>query len=173
LNDHALLWSGTAGSAVDLNPAGVDNSYAYATGGTRQVGYGSGTATGFNAHALLWSGTAASTIDLNPTGFGYSYALGTNDAQQVGFGSGFATGNNNHALLWSGTAGSLVDLGALLPAGTFLTSIATTVSGNTIYGYATDTAGNYHAIAWTVPEPTSAALAGVAALGLLARRRRT
>ena len=64
-----------------------------------------------------------------------------------------------------------MDLQSGMPA-TFTTSFASSISGDTIYGYATDTAGNYHAIAWTVsaPEPAGLALAGVAAVGLLGRR---
>ncbi|MGD1277616.1 MAG: PEP-CTERM sorting domain-containing protein [Tepidisphaeraceae bacterium] len=114
-NSHALLWSGTAASAVDLQPtnlSGYDQSYALGTNGTQQVGYGAGSGTGYNAHALLWSGTAGSAVDLNPTklaGFTASYALGTSGTQQVG--DGYDSGASNwHALLWSGTADSAVDL---------------------------------------------------------------
>ena len=62
---HALLWSGTAASAVDLNPVGFTFSEARGVFGGQQVGYGYGPATGgtFN-HALLWSGTAGSAVDL-------------------------------------------------------------------------------------------------------------
>jgi hypothetical protein len=64
-SEHAMLWSGTAASAVDLNPTdlgGVLTSYANATNGTEQVGFGQ-----FDpglANALLWSGTAASAVNL-------------------------------------------------------------------------------------------------------------
>ena len=73
---HALLWSGTAGSCVDLNPAGFYWSEAYGVSGGQQVGYGMGTATGpgHYPHALLWSGTASGYVDLNPSGFFQSYA---------------------------------------------------------------------------------------------------
>src|SRR5262245_23499760 len=37
---HALLWSGTAGSVVDLNPAGFTSTYAYSISGGQQVGEG-------------------------------------------------------------------------------------------------------------------------------------
>ncbi len=68
--EHALLWSGTAASAVDLNPSGIDLVYAYGISGGQQVGSGYGSATGgIIYHALLWSGTAASAVDLNPSGF--------------------------------------------------------------------------------------------------------
>src|SRR3954454_273955 len=34
---HAFLWSGTASSAVDLNPAGFTSTYAYSISGSQQV----------------------------------------------------------------------------------------------------------------------------------------
>jgi hypothetical protein len=62
---HALLWSGTAASVVDLNPAGFRSSWASDVSGGIQVGYGSGPATFEQQHALLWNGTAASAVDLH------------------------------------------------------------------------------------------------------------
>lgn len=47
---HAMLWNGTAGSAVDLNPtdvSGITTSYAYATDGSQQVGCGSSVSIGW------------------------------------------------------------------------------------------------------------------------------
>jgi hypothetical protein len=44
-NDHALLWSGTAESVVDLNPPGFTYSRAWGVSGSSQVGHGSGDAT--------------------------------------------------------------------------------------------------------------------------------
>ena len=85
-NAHALLWSGTAASMVDLNPTGFNNSYAWGNSVTNQVGYGSGIGSGNNDHALLWSGTAASAIDLHPSGFTRSYAHGVFGTRQVGEG---------------------------------------------------------------------------------------
>src|ERR1700722_15111910 len=66
---HAILWSGTAASAVDLNPVGTKNSEAIGVFGNQEVGDG-------DKGALLWYGTAASVVDLNPTDFGgYSGAV--------------------------------------------------------------------------------------------------
>ncbi|MEN6426746.1 MAG: PEP-CTERM sorting domain-containing protein [Phycisphaerales bacterium] len=62
---HAMLWSGTAESYVDLNPSGFLESSATGISGGQQVGGGVGTATGGEWHALLWSGTAESYVDLN------------------------------------------------------------------------------------------------------------
>src|ERR1044072_7039210 len=80
---HALMWSGSAASVKDLNPAGDSESYIEAISGGRQAGYGipSGAT---NSHALLWSGTAASVVDLHPAGFVSSSAEGISGNEQVG-----------------------------------------------------------------------------------------
>ncbi len=112
-DEHALIWSGTAASALDLNPtnlSGISNSDADAVSGNQQVGSGSGTGTGNNFHALLWNGTANSAVDLNPAGITNSIALGTNGTQQVGYTFGSESGNNDRANMWTGTADSAVEL---------------------------------------------------------------
>ncbi len=109
---HALLWTGSSASAVDLNPTNLpqffDTSYALATDGVQQVGQGEGASTGGNIHALLWSGTASTAVDLNPTdlpGINQSLAFGISGNQQVGFGWGAATGGLDHAILLDGLGG--------------------------------------------------------------------
>jgi hypothetical protein len=62
---HALLWSGTALSAVDLSPPGIPWSPATAVAGGRQVGWGAGPATNYYPRALLWSGSAESVVNLH------------------------------------------------------------------------------------------------------------
>lgn len=104
---HALLWTGTAASVVDLSagPAGI--GYATATDGAQQVGVVSGAIGG---DAALWSGTAASFVNLNPSGYDQSYALGVYGGLQVGYGN--PHGSTFNALLWRGTASSVTVLAA-------------------------------------------------------------
>jgi hypothetical protein len=116
VSTHAMLWNGTAGSAVDLNPtnlSGMTISYAYGTDGTQQVGCSDYGGLYYPGTALLWSGTASSAVDLNPTGLngiGACLAYGVYGSQQVGFGQTPGQGDQYHALLWTGTAASAVDL---------------------------------------------------------------
>ena len=107
-NEHASLWAGTAGSWVDLNPAGATDSYANAVSGNQQVGY---AAFGGTNHAGLWTGTAGSWVDLNPSGSSASEAYAISSNQQIGWAT---VGSAAHAGYWAGTAASFVDLN---PAG--------------------------------------------------------
>jgi hypothetical protein len=138
---HAALWKGSAASAVDLNPTGVQFSIAYATDGKHQVGIA-------DDHATLWTGSAASAVDLNPAGWASSAARAVLGSQEVGDGQRKANVFISHALIWSGTAASVVDLHRFLPAG-FTESFARAVDarGN-VGGSATDSAGTSHAILW-------------------------
>lgn len=135
---HALLWNGTAASAVDLNPAGSAASWAYGTDGAHQVGQA--FIGGAHGHAVLWNGTAASAVDLNPTDLAMpeSGAVAVSGNQQVGFGSSDSAAQP-HALLWQGTAGSAVDLN---PSG-FNSSFALATNGRQQVGY-----GQGHALLW-------------------------
>jgi len=139
---HAVLWSGTAASAVDLNPtniSGITFSIATSTNGVQQVGDGSGDSTGGDMHAMLWNGTAASAVDLNPTqlGIDISYAYGTSGNQQVGVGG-------DDALLWTGTAASAVDLNQSGHA-----SVADGTDGTHQVGWVSGDSGGEHAALWS------------------------
>ena len=140
---HAMLWTGTGGSYVDLNPSGFSESTGEGISGPQQVGGGSGSATGGQSHALLWSGTAGSFVDLNPSGFTESGGYGISGTQQVGIGE--TVGLNYHALLWSGTAGSYVDLN---PSG-FWYSQAMGISGTQQVGFGLATGSQRHALLWS------------------------
>ncbi len=145
---HALLWSGTGASAVDLNPAGYSSSTAYGVSGATQVGSGE-PAVVINlrstTHALLWNGTAASVVDLHPaTGFKSTYAVAVSGTAVAGYGYPTEDGTHEHALLWNGTAASILDLN---PPG-FTGSRALAVSGSSQAGWGYPPSGNPHAMLW-------------------------
>jgi hypothetical protein len=110
-SDRAILWTGTAASAVDLGPG-----LAYGTDGVHQVGWG------YNGHAMLWSGSAASAVDLKPANpaYGWAYAYGVGGNQQVGqieFVINQSGEFRYHACVWNGSAASMFDLTPDLTSG--------------------------------------------------------
>jgi hypothetical protein len=137
-------WSGTDGSAIDLNPFGFTSSTAIGTDGTQQVGQGI-PANNTNEHALLWYGSWVSAVDLNPRGFVASVASGTDRAEEVG--TGTRSDNTYQALLWTGSAASAIDLN---PAG-FSDSVANGTNGirQVGEGYGPSTGNYQHALLWT------------------------
>jgi hypothetical protein len=143
---HAIVWAGTAASAIDLNPAGFTASEALATNGVQQAGWAYGGVPALSQHAALWAGTAASFADLHPAGYSDSRVTALTSAQQVGdgwVGPMGAPGSIRHALVWSGTPESVVDLNPFLPAG-YTHAVATGIDafGNVVgYAYNTPTAG--------------------------------
>lgn len=105
--DHAALWSGTASSHIDVNPANAASSAIYAVGNDgKQGGY---AGIGNRPRAYLWSGSATGGVDLDPMipDTDGSYVYGCNDGQQVG---GLFGTLGQRAALWTGTAGSYVSL---------------------------------------------------------------
>jgi hypothetical protein len=97
---HALLWSGTADSVIDLNPSGYRRSAANGNDDRYQVGYGYNS--GFNTRALLWSGSADSAIDLHsilPATFQFSTAMSI--IGNTVYGQAYDTNSNWHAIVWS------------------------------------------------------------------------
>ncbi len=104
---HAMYMPPGASVAVDLNPAGVFESYAERCSGSQQVGYGWVSAVN-QYHALLWNGSASSVVDLNPAGYSYSRAEVTDGSQQGGAVNAGTGGVR--AAIWSGSASSVVHL---------------------------------------------------------------
>jgi uncharacterized membrane protein len=107
-NFHASLWSGSAASWVDLNPAEAFESQAFGVSSALQVGTAYLDLPVDSNHAALWSGTAASWVDLNPAGATESEAYGAGGDKQVGWANWPNIGGR--AMLWSGSAASWVDL---------------------------------------------------------------
>lgn len=122
---HALLWSQSAPSGIDLNPAGFNSSYAFGTDGLRQVGHAWNGLSGPYFHAILWSGNSSSAVDLHPFGYIMSDAIGIGGNQQVGS-ARIESSSFDHAMLWSGSAASAVDLN---PATVYVSSAAFATDG--------------------------------------------
>lgn len=102
---HAALWNGTAGSFVDLHPAGHVYSRCAAARGGVQGGWAN---AGNAEHAGRWAGSAGSWTDLHPAGYHGSRISGVDGSTSVGMALTLNT-FNSHAARWSGTAG-FVDL---------------------------------------------------------------
>lgn len=105
---HAVLLTGNALTAVDLNPPTAYYSMANCMDDTQQGGWAY-MPTGI--HAIVWNGSAASYADLNPSGYNFSYCYGVHGGEQVGYAqqqSYFITAS--HAYCWHGSATSGVDL---------------------------------------------------------------
>lgn len=151
----AVVWSGAADTAVNLNPPDSSTSQANGVYGGQQVGYGY-----VPSRALLWKGSADTKVELHPAGYDSSEASATNGVQQAG--SGFVGNASNsvahrHALLWSGSAESVVDLNQFLPPG-YTDAAATGIdaAGNVV-GWASkgpsDVPANVHAVMWKPVAP--------------------
>ncbi|MBY0263450.1 MAG: hypothetical protein K2Q20_13980, partial [Phycisphaerales bacterium] len=83
--DQATLWTGTAASAVYLNPPGIERGIALSTDGVNQSGAVSPNGVSL---AAVWSGTAASYVSIHPTtGFDDSTAYGVHRGKAVGTGT--------------------------------------------------------------------------------------
>jgi len=99
---HAMLWTGTAASAVDLHPAvGFTETTAEDTNGRQQVGYGKGSVTGGTFHALLWDGDNV-VQDLHrflPAGAVASIASGIDDDGTI-VGSATFGGQTVRPIMW-------------------------------------------------------------------------
>lgn len=105
---HALLWTGTPGSVVDLNPPGFTASYAEAVWGLTQIGRARDGATG-NWHAFIWGGSAGSGLDLNPVGYYSSEAYAADGVYQYGFGAAIGI-DYNRALRWEGSHDKAINM---------------------------------------------------------------
>ena len=132
---HAILWNGTAASAIDLTPAGSPGADGYGIDSSHEVGCGV-IPPATSEHALLWKGSAASVIDLNPATFLSSCARAVRLGVEAGYGE--TSGRYTHALVWNGTAASAFDLQTTMPA--------TGYFGSEAFGI--DAAGNIIGAAW-------------------------
>jgi hypothetical protein len=182
---HAALWTGSAASLVDLNPAGAGSSEAFGVHNGQQVG----RAQFVTSHASMWTGSAASWVDLNPSVADHGRALAVFDGTQVGWVSG---GDllGTHASLWNGSAASWVNLSNFLPdeyihdstgavqayaTGVWKDGGLTYISG---YAWNWDGTGAVRdeAIMWVynpVPEPGTIVVLGLGVASLVRSRRKS
>jgi len=167
-HSHAMLWSGSAGSAIDLHSYTATDTSATDVHTGQQVGRAT---FNFVNHACMWSGSAASFVDLQPAGATRSEANGVHLGVQVGFAQ---IAGYYHAGLWHGSAASWQDLHGYLPP-TFTSSIAFGI-WHDIYGvtYVVGTgneSGHQHAVMWILVPPIwtdlGFAKAGISGLPLL------
>jgi hypothetical protein len=103
---HAAMWTGTANSIVDVNPAGYTVSNILSAGDGQAVGR---VQTDNGQHAALWAGGTAAAVELRREGWTSSTAVAAHDGVQVGSIPG-------KAALWIGSADTYVDLHAYTPA---------------------------------------------------------
>ncbi len=139
VRDHACVWTGSAGSWVDIHPGGsATESRALSTDGVNQ----GGTQTiQFTDRAVKWAGSAASGVSLGPTGSPFSSVNGITGGTQYGF--AYVSGTNQ-ACLWTGTVGSWT---SLQPAGCSDSMVYAASPGQQA-GYAV-IGTQYHAARWT------------------------
>ena len=174
----AFLYSG--GSMQNLGSLG-GSSVAYAINDVGQVvgNYvvNSGDFSGAD-HAFLYSGGSMQNLGTLPGG-GPSSATAINDlGQVVGNAGEFGGENPDHAILWSG--GTVQDLNSLIAPGSGWTLQQATGINDSgqICGLGMNPNGQQDAFLLTpTPEPSTIALLGAGALGLLAyawrRKKRT
>jgi len=152
---HAVIWSGSAASLVDLHPNSLVASGATCTNGSMQGGYGivkakSGgkTKTANPSHAMVWFGSASSSVDLNPASAAESKINGCSFNQEAGYIMPVSPGFT-HAALWNGPVAAATDLH---PAAGYVSTIAFGVANSQQVGYGVttpDLGGAGHAMLWT------------------------
>jgi hypothetical protein len=102
--NYAMVWTGTAASAVNIHPYPFNHSYAMAVNGSWIAGYASDAAaigTPAYNHAIVWDANYQAT-DLNtflPAGFIGSQALAVDAAGNVA-GYMMAANGTRHAVVW-------------------------------------------------------------------------
>ena len=109
---HAGLWTGTAASIVDLNPAGAIKSTAVDASDGQQVGVINQFTT---PHAGIWTGTAESFVDLTPDTAQTSRVTACEAGIQLGS-VDYGDGQGSRTVLWAGSKDVLVEIANVLPA---------------------------------------------------------
>jgi len=169
-NNHAFFWSSSTGmqDIGALPSTRASYSMGYDINDNSQV-VGQSTDSAGNYHPFLWSSdTGMQDLGNLPGGRG-SGAIGIN-AYGVVVGSGYNSDDSSRAFLWSSVNG-LQDLNGLIPTGSgWSLQYATAINDNGwIIGSGVNPRGQKHAFLLTpIPEPSTFALLGAGAIGLVA-----
>lgn len=141
-NTHAILWTGTAASAVDLNPSGFTSSQA--NGATDGEQAGSARSANGVSHAMLWRGTAASAVDPRaflPSGFTNAWRQASARAATIS-GYAFSLATEQHALLRQPTSQPRMSFVASeMPASNNISSMPTSQGATSTSGLAASVTG--------------------------------
>lgn len=175
---RAIVWNGTAASAVDVTPPGADSAEAVGVAGGYQVG---STVIAGTRRASVWQGSASSWVDLHPEGTYQSRIYATNGVWHVGSVTRFhvpGREDDEHAVMWNAATNEMIDLHDYVPPGfdeTPSRALSIDELGN-VGGYLTSTSTLMYgtrAAMWVVPEPgTFVALGGGILLLALRLRKR-
>ena len=151
---HAVKWSGSSTTMVDLQPSGYNFSYCTGEDNGEQGGFAEQQSYAVTAsHAMLWHGTST-PVDMHPAlGTFYSRIRGVKSGEQVGYVSGLAYPFGDYsgyhttskAVVWHETAASAV---SLHPLG-WDASEALATNGTQQGGWAYSLAAGEHAMLWT------------------------
>jgi hypothetical protein len=144
---HAVLWTGTPESIIDLHPSGYALSSAIGQSGNTIVGkiMPKGTSI-YRLQAATWDATTYKVTNCHPDGYDNSMMNGISDNVIVGSASptGSTSFDNLHAVIWNGISRKVRDIH---PEG-YVSSNAFGVLGDIIVGYATPKDSSAHAALW-------------------------
>ncbi len=175
--NHAMRWTGSASSAVDMHPPGFSSSVIRAIDNDTEAGSVQLPSGAY--HPYIWFGASNVGLDLMPTGYISGGLAAISNGWEIGDTTDAAYGN--HLMLWHSSPVGAIDLGALLPSsyqlntamleGVYSSGDHVEVVGS-VYNSSTY---QFDAILWTngpVPEPPSAAVLFLLAAPVVRRRRK-
>jgi hypothetical protein len=163
--DHGFLYDGSTYTTLDDPSALGHDTYSFGISGNNIVGTYVDSSGAI--HGFLYNGTNWTTLD-DPSAVpnGQTIAQGISGGNIVGTSFDSSSGII-HGFLYDGSTYTTLDG----PLGTWSSSYATGIDGDTIVGGYYDALGEHGFLA-TVPEPSTFLLAALGAFGLIAARRR-
>jgi hypothetical protein len=173
---RAIVWSGSAASAVDLTPPGFFSAAINAGNGdgAQEILCGLSSSNGADTLPTVWFGTGGAFSTLNTTAQlnkgSVEYCSQTSGAGYLTFGGGAVT----HAALWDLSTRNVIDLHQFLPPdfqNGYSDAFYVDAVGN-VYGQAQTGGGTLPVpVVWMVPEPGSLSFGLSACLWIWRRRR--